>query len=86
MVCAMNPTIAHKRSIIIAVGADPLLRQGYHGTGIQEFLDSAGVPKGSFYNYFKGKEDFGLAAMEDTCRDHICRFEVAPKDTTKSPR
>ena len=33
--------------------------QGYHGTGIQEVVDMAGIPKGSFYNYFKSKEDFG---------------------------
>ena len=35
------------------------MEQGYHGTGIQEVVDKVGIPKGSFYNYFKSKEDFG---------------------------
>ena len=35
------------------------IERGYHGTGIKEVLDSVNVPKGSFYNYFKSKEEFG---------------------------
>jgi len=29
---------------------------GYTATGVQEIVDAAGVPKGSFYNHFKSKE------------------------------
>ena len=29
---------------------------GYSATGVQEIVDTAGIPKGSFYNYFKAKE------------------------------
>jgi TetR/AcrR family transcriptional repressor of nem operon len=29
---------------------------GYSACGVQEIVDTAGVPKGSFYNYFKTKE------------------------------
>ena len=32
--------------------------KGYNGTGIKEIVEAVGVPKGSFYNYFKSKEDF----------------------------
>lgn len=39
-------------------------RKGFNNTGIQEILDSAGVPKGSFYFYFKSKEDLGLAIID----------------------
>lgn len=38
--------------------------KGFNNTGIQEILDSAGVPKGSFYFYFKSKEDLGLALID----------------------
>jgi TetR/AcrR family transcriptional repressor of nem operon len=34
---------------------------GYSACGVQEIVDAAGVPKGSFYNYFKAKE---LLAVE----------------------
>ncbi|MEL6405200.1 MAG: helix-turn-helix domain-containing protein, partial [Chloroflexota bacterium] len=26
---------------------------GYHATSIQDIADAAGMPKGSFYHYFK---------------------------------
>jgi len=86
IICSMNTTKDNKRSTIITAGADLMLRKGYHGTGIQEIVDGAGVPKGSFYNYFKSKEDFALAAMEAASRDHICGFETALADPGKSPR
>lgn len=36
---------------------------GFHGTGLQHVLDRAGIPKGSFYNYFGSKEEFGAATI-----------------------
>ncbi len=44
-------------------GTAAFLQQGYHGTGLKQVLDEVGVPKGSFYNYFDSKEDFGAAAI-----------------------
>ncbi len=49
---------------IIAAGAEIIHRKGFHHTGIQEVLQAAGVPKGSFYFYFKNKEDFGLQVID----------------------
>lgn len=34
--------------------------RGFNACGVQDITDTAGVPKGSFYNHFKSKE--GLAA------------------------
>jgi TetR/AcrR family transcriptional repressor of nem operon len=82
----MKTTKEDKRATILDAGAELMLRQGYHGTGIQEIVDAAGVPKGSFYNYFKSKEDFALAAMEFTSRDHIAGFEAALTTDSPSPR
>ncbi|QDU60306.1 Transcriptional regulator AcuR [Planctomycetes bacterium Pan216] len=45
---------------IIQQGLCSLLKQGYHGTGLKEIVDAVGVPKGSFYNYFRSKEDFAV--------------------------
>ena len=36
---------------------------GYNATGIQEIVDSAGVPKGSFYAHYKSKEALGLEVL-----------------------
>jgi TetR/AcrR family transcriptional repressor of nem operon len=49
------------REKIVAAAADRFHAVGYHACGVQEIVDAAGVPKGSFYNYFKAKE---LLAVE----------------------
>ena len=38
--------------------------QGYHATGLQQILQEAGVPKGSFYFHFKSKQDLALATLD----------------------
>jgi TetR/AcrR family transcriptional repressor of nem operon len=52
------------RSEIIRIGTDLISRQGFNATGIDAVLKEAAVPKGSFYHYFKSKEEFGLAVIE----------------------
>jgi TetR/AcrR family transcriptional repressor of nem operon len=53
-----------KKQKIIEAGAMIIHRKGYNHTGVQEVLDAAFVPKGSFYFYFKNKEDFGLHVID----------------------
>ncbi len=52
------------RETIIRKGAELIHLHGFHSTGLQDILTSAGIPKGSFYFYFKNKEDFGLAVID----------------------
>lgn len=52
------------RDKILQSGAQLIHLKGYAATGLQEILQDAGVPKGSFYFYFRSKEDFGLALVE----------------------
>jgi TetR/AcrR family transcriptional repressor of nem operon len=49
---------------ILQAGAELVHTQGFNHTGIAEILKAAGVPKGSFYFYFKSKEEFGLALID----------------------
>lgn len=53
----------HVRVELLNQGVAMFMEQGYHGTGIQEVVNKVGIPKGSFYNYFKSKEDFGSKAI-----------------------
>jgi TetR/AcrR family transcriptional repressor of nem operon len=53
-----------KKKNLLDQGVGMLMRQGYHGTGLQEVLDAADIPKGSFYNYFTSKEDFGAEVIQ----------------------
>ena len=52
------------RQKILEAGAEIIHLKGYNHTGLQEILQAAGVPKGSFYNYFTNKEDFGLQVID----------------------
>lgn len=47
------------RARLIEGGMALFGQKGYNATGIKDITDAAGVPKGSFYNYFASKEDFG---------------------------
>jgi TetR/AcrR family transcriptional repressor of nem operon len=48
------------REEIIRRGAELIHARGYNATGLQEILNVAVVPKGSFYFYFRSKEEFGV--------------------------
>ena len=52
------------REAILKAGLDLMYHRGFHASGIQEIAEASGVPKGSFYNYFKSKEDFAVRALE----------------------
>jgi TetR/AcrR family transcriptional repressor of nem operon len=60
----MAATGSNTRDKIISKGAQLIHAQGYKATGIQQILDVAGIPKGSFYFYFKSKDDFGCAVID----------------------
>jgi TetR/AcrR family transcriptional repressor of nem operon len=48
------------RERILEKGLELFSSKGYHGTGLKEILDAAGIPKGSFYHYFESKEHFAV--------------------------
>lgn len=49
---------------LIDAGLRMLLEHGYTSLGIAALLEETGVPKGSFYHHFKGKEDFALEVLD----------------------
>lgn len=78
------------RQRLLDTGMTMLLHRGYHGTGLKDVLGTVGVPKGSFYNYFASKEDFGVqvirafAARRD--RELEAALEGSPQDALGSLR
>jgi TetR/AcrR family transcriptional repressor of nem operon len=59
----MSASDARKR--IVAAAMEVVLTKGYNGSGVQEITASAGMPKGSFYTYFKSKEALGAELVEE---------------------
>lgn len=53
-----------KKIELLEKGAQIIHHKGFNNTGINEILKAARVPKGSFYFYFKSKEDFGLQVID----------------------
>jgi TetR/AcrR family transcriptional repressor of nem operon len=71
------------REQIVKAGLKCLVEKGFNGVGVQEITESAGVPKGSFYNHFESKEALGAEIVErygaDTTRREILSDKsVAP--------
>lgn len=75
-----------KRELILAKGAEVMTRRGYHGAGVQEIVQAAGVPKGSFYHYFASKEDFALQALQQVYGPRLQRYAQALENPALSPR
>lgn len=48
---------------LLEAGLTLFEEKGFNATGIQELATFAHIPKGSFYNYFSSKEDFGVAVI-----------------------
>ena len=76
---------ANTRDRIIETGAGIIHRKGFNHTGIQEILNAASVPKGSFYNYFKSKEDFGLQLIDYFSEQFNRIAKKTLQDTSVSP-
>jgi TetR/AcrR family transcriptional regulator, transcriptional repressor for nem operon len=53
-----------KREQIVEAALDRFHAHGFNGTGVKDITDTAGVPKGSFYNHFDSKEALAVVALE----------------------
>src|SRR5258707_14224484 len=79
-----NPKAPTKATLVDA-GLHLMLENGYHHTGIQDVLQAAGVPKGSFYYYFPSKEAFALEVIAQFAAANLARPEQHLGETTASP-
>jgi TetR/AcrR family transcriptional repressor of nem operon len=81
----MVTTKLNTREEIIRKGAQLIHAQGYKATGLQQILGVVGIPKGSFYFYFKSKDDFGCAVIDhftltigDVFTGHLLDASITP--------
>ena len=52
-----------RKNQIIDASINVMYLKGYNGTSVKDITDAAGIPKGSFYNYFKDKEHYAVDAI-----------------------
>ena len=74
-----------KKEHILWSGLELMKRQGYNGTSVKDIVDAAGVPKGSFYNYFQSKESFAVEALEAVASEDYLATRELLSVTGKSP-
>jgi len=55
---------ANHREKILNAGLAVFHQQGFHNSGIQDIVNYAGVPKGSFYNHFESKDALGMEILQ----------------------
>ena len=72
----MKNTGADIRQHILDTGQSLILGKGFTAVGLNEILSTAGVPKGSFYYYFKSKEVFGAALLEAYFAEYLARTDA----------
>ena len=51
------------REHLLATGEAIILGKSFSAVGLAEILGAAGVPKGSFYHYFRSKEGYGVELL-----------------------
>jgi len=73
------------RDRLVAEGLKSLVLNGFDGVGLNAILHAAGVPKGSFYYFFKSKEDFARAVLDAYERSADEQQSAIFKDTSRSP-
>jgi TetR/AcrR family transcriptional regulator, transcriptional repressor for nem operon len=73
------------RDEIVRKGAALIHARGYKATGIQEILNAAGIPKGSFYFYFKSKDDFCVSVIDYFAAAISETFKIHLQDTRFPP-
>jgi TetR/AcrR family transcriptional repressor of nem operon len=52
------------REHLITSALETLHKQGFNASAVQDITDAAGLPKGSFYNYFESKEALALEVID----------------------
>lgn len=73
------------RAELIRSGLELLTTSGFASSGLDSILKNVGVPKGSFYFYFKSKEAFGLAVLESYAKYFANKLKVSLQNVDVPP-
>jgi TetR/AcrR family transcriptional regulator, transcriptional repressor for nem operon len=60
----IDPSLPQKKRKLLEASLSLMIIKGYHATTVDEICAEAGVTKGSFFHYFKSKEELGKGAID----------------------
>ncbi|MDP1421542.1 TetR/AcrR family transcriptional regulator [Peribacillus simplex] len=75
-----------KNKMIIDKSVELFAEKGYHATSVQEIAEKCGIAKGSFYNYFKSKEELLVSIFKfyyEALTDSLLDLELDASLTSK---
>jgi len=64
-----------KRQLILEAAVQEFARKGYHNTRMEEIAQTAGIGKGTIYEYFESKLKLFQAMMEDSLKAYFISLE-----------
>jgi TetR/AcrR family transcriptional repressor of nem operon len=73
------------RQHLLTTGLKVLHARGFNGCSVQEITDAAKVPKGSFYNHFDSKEQFGAEVLGRYWEERASRAQSVLSDQSLPP-
>lgn len=73
------------RANLLWAGTKLFHLSGFHATGINEIVERANVPKGSFYNHFDSKETFGAEVVDYYSDRNLRSLRLALQHSELSP-
>ena len=76
---------AQNRERIVEAAAQLFRERGFDGIGVADLMKEAGLTHGGFYSYFKSKEEFALAVLEEYWSGVENRFGGILLDSSLSP-
>ena len=72
----MNIRHDNTRQHILDTGHRIIAGKGFSCVGLNEILNTASVPKGSFYHYFESKEQYGQALLEAHFEQYLGKIDA----------
>lgn len=74
-----------KRKLLIDIGTAIFTQKGFSSTGLDEIVQTAEVPKGSFYYYFGSKEEYAHEVIRNYASYFAKKLDRTLNDATLSP-
>jgi len=71
----VSKTGDNARERILEAAKSLVMTQGFAGTSIDDILNRAGLTKGAFFHYFKGKGDLARVLVQRHAREDLALFE-----------
>lgn len=68
---------ALRKKQIMEAGKKLFARKGFYGANVEDIRQSIGIGKGTFYLYFKNKEDLFIAILDDFLNEWVSGLKTA---------